>query len=215
MTVYKHILFDLDGTLSDPKQGIVNSVQYALSKFDMKEQDDKILTAFIGPPLIDSFQDFYGFSSDKAKLAIQYFREYFKEKGIFENKLFEGVPQMLYKLCKKGYILYVATSKLESFAVQIIEHFHLQEYFFDVCGCLPDGSRVEKGEIIAYLMNKYQMNPKECLMIGDRKHDIIGARLNHIDCAAVSFGYGTIEEIKEYAPDYIFESILDLEKFFS
>jgi phosphoglycolate phosphatase len=215
MTVYKHILFDLDGTLSDPKQGIVNSVQYALSKFDMNEQDDKILTAFIGPPLIDSFHDFYGFSPDKAKLAIQYFREYFKDKGMFENKLFEGVTQMLYTLCKKGYNLYVATSKLESFAVQIIEHFHLQEYFFDVCGCLPDGSRVEKGEIIAYLMGKHQMNPKEWLMIGDRKHDIIGARLNHIDCAAVSFGYGTIEEIKEYAPDYIFESILDLEKFFS
>ncbi len=212
MKRYKHILFDLDGTLSDPKEGIVKSVQFALSKFNLTEEDDNVLNAFIGPPLVSSFKDFYGFSDEQALLAVRYFREYFKEQGIYQNLLYEGVEAMLESLCRSRLTLYIATSKLEIFAVQIIGYFKLNSYFKDVTGCFADGSRVEKAEIIDYIIKKHQLNRIDCLMIGDRKHDIIGARENHIDCGAVLYGFGTKDEITKYQPDYIFGQIDDIAK---
>lgn len=206
-------LFDLDGTLTDPKEGITKSVAYALEKFDItvKHLDD--LCVFIGPPLLDSFMKEYGMSESMANDAIRYYREYFSLKGIFENKVYDGIEAMLKMLKEKGHTCIVATSKPEEFARQIIEHFQLQAYFDDVCGATMDGSRSKKGDVIAYALNKHAIKKDAAIMVGDRKHDIIGAHENGLPCIAVLYGYGSREEFIEAKADVIIESVDDLAAF--
>lgn len=149
--MYQFLLFDLDGTLADPGIGITNSVIYALHKFDIDVNDRSVLYKFIGPPLKDSFKRYYGFSDEQSNLAIQYYREYFKKQGMFENKVYDGVHDLLIELKAKGKSLIVATSKPEAFAIEILRHFDLYDYFDFVAGATMNDVRNKKADIIAML----------------------------------------------------------------
>jgi len=210
---YKYILFDLDGTLTDPKVGITKSVEYALNKYKMEVESLDDLIKFIGPPLKESFMEYYSFDEERANKAIEYYREYFKDKGIFENDVYEGIPELLRELKNRGFIIAIATSKPTVFAERIVEHFGLKEYFTITVGSNLDGTRTSKGEVISYVLEQLNINNlEEAVMIGDRKHDIIGAQKNNIDSIGVLYGYGDLEEFQEAAPTYILDSVNDLYK---
>lgn len=212
---YKNVLFDLDGTLTDPKVGITKSVQYALAKFNIIEPDLSKLEFFIGPPLQNSFMEAYSFTEEQAWDAVTHYREYFKEQGIYENELYEGIKELLELLKSQGRDLFVATSKPEVFALSILSHFELDSYFTHVCGSELDGTRSDKTEIIKFIVDKYHLNPMETVMIGDRKHDLIGAHNNNIHSIAVGFGYGTEEELIAAEPTYHTQTVKDLLMAFS
>lgn len=213
MKTYNTILFDLDGTLTDSKEGIINSIRHALSYFDIVEDDMDKLKSFIGPPLKDSFKVLYGFDDHKADVAIVKYREYFKDRGIFENEVYLYIPEMLSNLKRHGKTLIVATSKPTVFAKRILEHFDLMEYFSDVIGSNLDGTMVEKSEVIKYALDKNNITDLDStIMVGDRKYDIEGARDAGIDCIAVLYGFGTSTEINEGSPLYIAKTVQDIEK---
>ena len=211
MKMFENILFDLDGTLSDPSVGITTSVAYALDKYGIKVEDKRKLTCFIGPPLHESFQVYYGFSVEESFKAVEKFREYFSVKGLFENEVFPGVPEMLGKLKENGAKLVIATSKPEVFAKRIIEHFSLTGYFDAVCGANLDGSRTKKDEVIRYALETAGINDlSKTIMIGDRKHDIEGAHKVGIKAIGVTYGFGSREELTECSADYIAEDTGDI-----
>lgn len=211
MKQYDIIFFDLDGTLTEPSVGITNSVMYALDKFGIQVSERSQLYKFIGPPLIESFETFYGFSKEQAKQAVEYYREYFSVKGIFENSVYEGIEELLINLKSARKKIILATSKPEEFAVIILKHFHLSEYFDDVAGASMDESRNKKEEVIAYALEKNRIfDKKTVLMVGDRKHDILGARTCGLDSLGVLYGYGNREELEEAGATYIVEQVADL-----
>ncbi len=203
------ILFDLDGTLTDPKEGITKSVQHALRAYGIEEPDLEALCPFIGPPLTESFMEFYGFSEADARAAIPHFHEYFVGRGIFENRPYEGIHDMLEGLCRDGFTLAVATSKPEVFAEQILKHFGLRRYFKLVGGADMEEKRVKKGEVIAWTLKRLGVDPEKTpvIMVGDRRHDVAGAKENGLLCAGVLFGYGSREELLEAGVDYLAESV--------
>lgn len=210
----QYLLFDLDGTLTDPKEGITRSVQYALRSFGIEVENLDDLIPFIGPPLRDSFMEFYGFTADQAGEGIRKYREYFNEKGWKENKVYPGIPQMLENLQAAGYELITATSKPEVFAVRIMKHFGLDGYFQMIGGADLDETRVKKADVIRYVMDRRGIGEKDhALMIGDRKHDVLGAREAGLECAAVLFGYGSREELESAKACYLAESVEDLERY--
>lgn len=209
--MYKYLLFDLDGTLTDPGLGITNSVMYALEKFDIRVEDRTTLYKFIGPPLRDSFETFYGFSGEKSELAVQYYREYYKEQGLYENEVYEGIVDLLMQLKEQGKSLIVATSKPENFAIEILQHFKLYDYFDFVAGATMDKTRNEKADIIKYAMESCNISEKSSsIMIGDREHDIIGANENELDSIGVLFGYGNLEELQRAGATYIAEKPMNI-----
>lgn len=211
MSAYKVILFDLDGTLSDPKEGITKSVQYALEKLRVEVPNLDELESFIGPPLQVSFAEKYRFDAEKIEQVISFYRERFKEKGMYENELYKDIPFLLKGLKEEQYTLVVATSKPTVFAEQILQYFHLDEYFDLVIGSNLDGTRSAKGEIIAHILHTYKEYDKAAfLMIGDRKHDIIGANENGIDAIGVTYGYGSLEELNGSNPTYLVNSVMDI-----
>ena len=208
MKNYAYLLFDLDGTLTDPGEGITNSVAYALEKFGISVADRSTLYPFIGPPLVDSFMKFYGFPHEDAERAVACYREYFRDRGIFENRLYEGIPEVLKALKDAGKTLAVATSKPEPFAKRIIEHFGLSEYFTLVAGASFDQTRSEKWDVIEYAMDTLGLTERsKIVMIGDRKHDIIGAKKTGLDSVGVLWGYGDRRELTAAGADMIFEEI--------
>ncbi|MGM9986004.1 MAG: HAD family hydrolase [Bacillaceae bacterium] len=212
MNNYKIILFDLDGTISDPKVGITKSVQYALQKMNIYESNLDKLDCFIGPPLQVSFADYYHFNEEDNTKAIAFYRERFKEKGMYENELYPGIPQLLHTLKQQGFILGIATSKPTVFAEQILAYFKIDHFFDFVVGSNLDGTRSSKAEIIAYILNMYSSYKKEAfLMIGDRKYDILGANDVGIQSIGVLYGYGSIEELEKSSPTYIVSSIEEIE----
>ena len=209
---YKTILFDLDGTLTDPKVGITKAVAFALKKFKQIDANLDDLTKFIGPPLMDSFMNFYGFSEQEADQAILYYREYFSETGIFENEVYPGIRALLDALKNNGRVLAVATSKPTVFAQRILEYFDLEGYFTCVVGSNLDGTRVKKAEVIAEVLSLLQVDCKsEVIMIGDREHDVIGAKQVGIHSIGVEYGYGTYEELERAGADFIVKQIQDIE----
>lgn len=204
--MYDYFLFDLDGTLTDPGLGITNSVAYALEKYHIKVEDRRELYPFIGPPLWRSFSEFYGFDEEKTKEAVGFYREYFSEKGLFENEVYEGIPEVLSQLKQAGKKLLVATSKPEEFTNRILEHFGLAEYFDFVAGATMDETRNEKADIIAYALEQIaDADKSKIVMVGDRKFDILGARENGIDSIGVLYGYGSRAELEEAQATYIVE----------
>lgn len=208
---YKIILFDLDGTLSDPKVGITKSVQYALRKMDIAEPDLNKLESFIGPPLQDSFADFYNFNEVNVKTAIDYYRERFIEEGMFENELYLNIPRLLESLKQQQTILVVATSKPTVFAEQILKYFKIDQYFELVVGSNLDGTRTSKTEIIQYILDRYKDYKKEdFIMVGDRKHDLIGANNTGIDSIGVTYGFGSLEELSKENPTHIANGVEEL-----
>lgn len=208
---YKYILFDLDGTLTDPKEGITKSVQYSLKKFNILIEDLDLLEKFIGPPLKDAFKEYYNFSEEQSLQAIEYFREYFKEKGMLQNKVYEHIEDLLTRLKELGLILIVATSKPTVFATQILSHFNLDIYFDFIIGSNLDGTRCKKGQIISYIIDNCNItNVTEVVMVGDRKHDIIGAEENNVDSIGVTYGYGSKEELINANATYIVENVMNI-----
>lgn len=214
--MYDYLLFDLDGTLTDPKEGITKSVQYALRAFDIEEPDLDKLEPFIGPPLKTSFMDFYGFDDEKAEEAVAKYRENFKDVGIFQNEVYAGIPEMLRKLKAKGKRLAVSSSKPQVFVERILDHFNLRRYFDVVVGSELDGRRVEKEEVVAealkQLLNGKEYRHEEVVIIGDRKFDVEGGQAHNITTVAVAYGYGSMEELKEADAEYIVRSVPELAK---
>ena len=209
--MYDTILFDLDGTLTDPGEGITNSVAYALRKYNIEVTDRSELYKFIGPPLKDSFMKYYGFDEAKAEEAIAFYREYFRDTGIFENRVYKGVENMLRTLCADGKRLVLATSKPEEFAIRILEHFSLKKYFTVTAGASMDSSRSKKGDVIAYAISLCNDFCKDtAVMVGDREHDIIGAKENGLKSIGVLYGYGDEAELKTAGADYIVSSPADI-----
>lgn len=205
---YDTILFDLDGTLTNPKEGITKSVEYALHHFGISVPDRDALCQFIGPPLMDSFMEYYGFDQSKAITAIEKYRERFREKGIYENVLYDGVPEMLEAFKKRGLRLVLATSKPTVFAVEILNYFKLNQYFDFVSGAQLDGSRDKKGDVIHYALEQMPaLRLERVLMAGDRLHDIVGAKENALDCAGVLYGFGNRDELEQAGADYIVPSV--------
>lgn len=205
--MYDNILFDLDGTLIDSGPGITNSVAYSLKKYGIEVIDRTELYKFIGPPLHESYEKFYGFSKEKSMEAVEYYREYYRKKGIFENLVYEGIEDLLQKLYDAGKNLIVATSKPEVFAVQILEHFNLAGYFTYIAGANLDGTRTDKKEVISYALKACKTaDLSKTVMIGDREHDILGAERAGIASVGVLFGYGSYEELKTAGADYIVDN---------
>ncbi len=205
------ILFDLDGTITDSGDGIKNSAAYALRKAGIEVTDMDELNKFIGPPLVKSFQNFYGMSPEEAEQAVVYYREYYPVKGIFENSLYEGVVSMLKELKSAGKMLVLATSKPEIYAKQIIDYFELTPYFSHVCGSEMDHRRTDKYEVIEYaLENAGAKDRSKAVMIGDRYHDIEGAVKAGLSSIGVTYGYGSREELVNAGATYIVDSAKEL-----
>ncbi|QKZ02306.1 HAD family hydrolase [Pseudomonas eucalypticola] len=211
---YQNILFDLDGTLTDPREGITRSIQYALEKLGIIEPDLSKLEHFIGPPLLQAFMQFYGFDEAKAWQAVNFYRERFKVTGLYENEVFEGVIELLETLVAQGRHLYVATSKPWEFAREIARHFDFAKHFKVIYGSELDGTRTNKVELLAHLLKEEGLDPAHTLMIGDRKHDLIGARANGLDVVAVGYGFGSREELEAEAPTYHFDTLAELHRAF-
>lgn len=208
------ILFDLDGTLTDPAEGITNSVAYALKKMGITPPKKNELLKFIGPPLAESFEKYYNLSKEDSFKAVDIYREYFAPKGIFENNVYEGIPEMLEALKKSGKTLAVATSKPTVFAKKILEHFDLDKYFDFVVGSNLDGTLTNKAEVVAVVLEKIgNTDPTRTAMVGDRSHDVIGGLKNSIFPIGVSFGYGSTEELYNSGAKYIAHSVAELTEF--
>ena len=211
MTGYEMVLFDLDGTLTDSKIGITKSVQYALSKFSIREDNLDNLESFIGPPLSESFQKHYGFELTQAQDAVDFYREYFSTSGMYENAVYPGIPDLLADLKSKRKELIVATSKPTVFANQILNAFNLYHYFTVVVGSHLDGTRTSKTEIIAHALSTLEKSQNNnAVMVGDREHDIIGAQGNAIDSIAVTYGYGSLLELQRANPTYLAHAVEDI-----
>ncbi len=208
----KYIFFDLDGTLTDPKEGITNSVAYSLEYFGIYTKNKDNLCKFIGPPLKQSYERFYGFDSDKADLAVEKYREYFGPKGLYENKVYDGIPELLQSLVNKGYKLVLATSKPRVYAVKILKHFDLYKYFDFVSGSELDGRRTDKSEVIKYAIDSLNVSNDEVIMIGDREHDMIGAVKNNVKSIGVLWGYGNEDELKSAGADVIVSNVVYIDK---
>lgn len=207
----KYLLFDLDGTLTDPKEGITKSVQYALKAYGIIEEDLDKLCPFIGPPLKDSYMEFYGFNEKDAQDGVYKYREYFSVKGWMENKEYPGIDRMLDALKKSGKHLMVATSKPELFAVKILKHFGMDHYFDFIGGADMEETRVRKADVIRYVLEKNGIEHLEdVIMIGDRKHDVQGAKEAGVECVGVLYGYGDRTELESAGADYIAETVEEL-----
>ena len=211
--MFDYLFFDLDGTLTDPAQGITNSFVHALKYFGIEIPSYETLCTFIGPPLPETFKTQFGFDEQKVAEGVIKYREYFATKGLLENSVYPGIPELLTGLKAAGKKLVVATSKPEEYSVRIIEHFGLAQYFENVCGSLMDESRSKKDEVIAYAIERNHISDKsKILMIGDRKHDILGAKKIGLKSCGVLFGYGSREELEEAGADFISENLSRLDK---
>ncbi|MBD5395541.1 MAG: HAD family hydrolase [Lachnospiraceae bacterium] len=218
--MFQYCLFDLDGTLTDPKEGITKSVQHALKHFGIEEPDLNKLRPFIGPPLKDSFMEFYHLSEEQALQAMQVYRERFKPIGIFENEIIEGIPEMLKGLKEKGCKLAVASSKPEVFVHQILQHFEIEQYFDVIVGSGLDGSRGTKEEVVEEALRQFHIlelrdeeRKAKCAMVGDRKFDIQGAKAYGLTGVGVRFGFAGEGELEAEGADYIAETVEELHEF--
>ena len=211
MANYKYLFFDLDGTLTDSAEGITNSVEYALNKFGIIIKDKSELNRFMGPPLVPAFMEFYGFDEPDAKKAVEYYRERFKDIGIFENRVYDGIKGLLEDLKNKGYTLVMATSKPETFAKRIADHFDLTKYFTYIAGATFDGRISTKAEVIEYAIKALGLKDRsEIIMIGDRHHDVEGAKETGLDSLGVLYGYGNREELEKAGATYIAPTVEDI-----
>lgn len=211
--MYQTILFDLDGTLTDPGEGITNSVAYSLRHYGIDVPDRRELYKFIGPPLYESYMNYYGFDEATAREAVEVYREYFRPKGIFENRVYDGIPELLQALKAAGKTLLVATSKPEGFSRQILDHFGLAQYFDFVAGSTLDGSRITKADVIRHALAQTGLTPDgTMLMVGDREHDVLGAKEVGLPCVGVLFGYGSRPELEGAGASYIAPTVADISR---
>lgn len=207
MKKYSCVLFDLDGTLTDPYEGITKAVQRGLLHFGIDEPNREKLRVFIGPPLRESFVKYYPVPKERVEEAVSAYRSYFSVTGLFENKLYDGTVELLRALYDNGVRILLATSKPEPFARRITEHFGIDVYFYDQCGSDFEGKYETKAQVVAHAIEKCGIPSSDILMVGDREHDVIGAKANGIDCAGVLWGYGDRDELESAGADMIFENI--------
>lgn len=234
--MFEYVLFDLDGTLTDPKVGITTCVQHALKHFGIEEPDNDKLTPFIGPPLTDSFKEFYGFDDEQAQMGLVKYRERFSTIGWKENEIYPGMEDMLKGLYEKGIKLAVASSKPRVFVEKILEYFNIREYFAVVCGAELDGSRNSKPAVMKEVFVRLgivtdvdadsitddncaltekelsQIASVSCAMVGDRKFDVNGAKALKVTSVAVSYGYAPEGELEACEPDYLVDTVEELGK---
>ncbi len=212
----RYILFDLDGTISDPREGITGSVQYALAAMGIVEKDRAVLEPFIGPPLLDSFMEFYGMDRERAKEAVEKYRERFSVAGLYENELYPGMAAMLEGLCRDGFHLAVASSKPEVYVERILKYFQIDGYFEAVVGSELSGERVNKDEVVEEalrrLFGEREIDRDAVVMVGDRKFDVAGARAMGLRCIGVTYGYAQPGEMEACGPDWIAAGVEELER---
>ncbi len=215
--MYRVILFDLDGTLTDSGEGIMKSVQYAIEKLGMETPSLEELRCFVGPPLMEQFMTFCHIPEEQGRKAVEYYRERYSIVGLYENVPYEGIQTTLAKLKAQGYVLGVASSKPEYFVEKILKHFSMDQYFDAVVGSELSGQRTRKSEVVEEALRRLGCDQKreEVILVGDRKYDVLGARDMGIDCIAVSYGYGSWEELNEVRPAVIVSSVKELEDFFA
>lgn len=212
---YKFVLFDLDGTISDPRLGIVHSVQYAAKKMKLRDVQAAEVEAHIGPPLQETFAEVFGLDEAETLSMIKFYREYFKKTGMFENVLYPGILELLETL-KSNKRLVVATSKPTEFAQKIVSYFQIDPFFELVVGSNLDGTRTTKAEIIRYILEQYgEYNREDFVMIGDRKQDIHGAFHNGIDSIGVTYGFGSPAELMDAHPSHIVDTVSELGSYFT
>lgn len=211
--MYSTILFDLDGTLTDPYLGITNSIMYALEKLGHEIPPREQLLSFIGPPLYDEFVRKFGMDDSEAREAVRLYREYYPQKGLYENAVIEGTEQLLAVLKIRQKRVCLATSKPEPYAREILRYFGLLHYFDFIGAAQLDGSISTKKEVLCHVLNSLNAAPEECLLVGDRMHDIEGAHAVGMKCVGFLGGYGSLEELTAHGADYIAETPADVLKF--
>ena len=200
----KNVFFDLDGTITDSREGIINGFEYALNYFGIKVEDRKYLEKFIGPSLANSFKKEYGFNEEQVAVAIAKYREYYSVIGLKESSLYNGIKELIIELANNGKNVILATAKPETYSTKILENYNIKQYFKFISGATLDGSRGEKGDIIKYALDNLKpINLDECIMIGDRHHDIEGAKENNMKSIGVTYGFGSEEELKTAGANYI------------
>ncbi|MDD5804471.1 HAD-IA family hydrolase [Blautia sp. HCP3S3_H10_1] len=215
--MYKAILFDLDGTLTDSGEGITKSVQYALERIGKPEPDLQKLRVFVGPPLIEQFEEYAGIDEKTARRAVEIYRERYAPIGIYENELYPGIEDMLAGLKNRGYKIGIASSKPENFVKIVAEYFHIESYFDEIVGSEPEGGRTNKTEVIEEALRRMGLTDHrdQVIMVGDKEHDVFGARRAGLECIAVSYGYGTKEELENARPLKIVNSAEEILDFFA
>lgn len=210
----KYVLFDLDGTLTDSQDGILNSIEYMLDFYGIRAESRDALRPWLGPPLKESLMKYYGFPEEKALEGVEKYREYFDRKGIFENRVYPGVVPLLEALTAGGHRLYLATSKPETAARRIMEHFGLARYFSYIGGATLDDSRVRKVDVIRYVLDAGGItDPVQAVMVGDREHDVYGAQENRLETIGVLYGYGSKEELARAGAPYLAETPEEILRF--
>lgn len=207
-----NIIFDLDGTLTESGTGIKNSVRYTLQHYGLPMEDEESLNRYVGPPLVNSFQEYMGFTEQQAMEAIVVYRSYFTTKGMFENRVYDGVEDMLTALKKAGKRMFIATGKPTVYSQQILEHFDLAKYFECVCGISLKEAATEKDELITQVLEFAHLAPEECVMIGDRKFDMMGANKVGVTPIGVTYGYGSREELESAGAHTIVDTVEQLQE---
>jgi phosphoglycolate phosphatase len=203
-----NLFFDLDGTLTDPKDGIVRCINYSLAKFGLPECEPSSIERFIGPPLKSTFRTLLN-TEDEATLlqAIAWYRERYSSKGYRENYVYDGIPELLQGCKESGHNLYIATFKRQDFAERIMVHFDLATYFCGIYGCTTNQT---KAELLGHIIHERGLSASDCMMIGDRVHDVDSGRENNMSTAGVLWGYGSLDELTTAIPDHIAKSPSDL-----
>lgn len=211
MAQFTHIIFDLDGTLTDNTQGIINSLKYSLHKMHIDDYPENLLDGFIGPPLQWGFSQLFGLNERDTKLAVEYFREYYGENGWHQNVPYDGVLEMMAELDRLGKRMYIATSKLEKYAVKIVEHFEMDKYIIRLKGADYHAKKATKTQIISDVLTTQQLAPsKEIAMVGDTVYDMAGGKENGLSTVAVAYGFGKEQELKAQHPDFFVEDVEEL-----
>ncbi|MDO5718606.1 MAG: HAD-IA family hydrolase [Tissierellia bacterium] len=207
--MYDNLLIDLDGTISDNSEGILKGVRDALEYFNIDYKEEE-LYEFIGPPLLDSFMNGYGLDEDSANKAIEIYREHYKTKGLFENKLYKDIEKVLKDMKSKGKRLFICTAKPEFFARKILAYFGIDNYFDDIYGATLTNERIHKDDIIGYCIFQNNLDKSITVMIGDRSHDICGAKKHGISSIGVTYGFGSRDELQDSGADEIVDSFSEL-----
>ena len=209
----KNVLFDLDGTLIDSREGIINGFTYALNAFDIEVTDRKFMEQFIGPPLDESFSKYYKFDKNQTEKAVKKYREYYSVEGVYLNKLYDGMKELIEDLHKNSRKVILATAKPLEFSKRILEQHNILQYFDFLSAYMLDGTRTTKSDIIKYALdNTDNMKFEECIMVGDRYYDIEGAKENYIPTIGVTYGFGTEKELKDAGATYIAHDIDELKQ---
>lgn len=207
---YKNVLFDLDGTITDSSPGIINAYKYSLNKLGLIETNVSIIRSYIGSPLRVYYTERHKLNPGESETAVKFFREHYNDIGIYENNVYPGLYELIAELKNRGCCLFIATSKPEKFALTVLGHFHLDKFFSYVKGSDMSPDNKSKSVIIKHVMETNRLKRNDCIMVGDRYHDIRGAKENFISSAAVTYGYGTVEELEAENPDYISSSAEEL-----